>query len=216
VTHGVWAGPKPFRSDAQVLFTGPDPALDALRNADPTDPVPHLWRVERYPPTAPPARVALVVREAKDWYELYPALSTSYHPGEVWFERADRPPEDSGPRARTARLLHWDGRSGAVEHDGTCDLVLRRTYYPGWTARLDDGPKVPVFRADGGLQAVRIPGAGTTRIRVRYRPRALVACATLSTLAISLALAVLAFEATRAFGRNRPRDRKRTNTDARS
>jgi hypothetical protein len=201
VTHGVWAGATPFRSDAQVLFTGPDPALDAARNADPMAPVPHLWRVERYPPAAPPARVALVVREAKDWYELFPTLSNSYHPEEVWFEQADLPPEAPGPRARTARLLHWDDRSGLVEHDGTCDLVLRRTYYPGWTAQLDDGPEVPVLRADGGLQAVRIPGTGQTRVRVRYRPRALVAGATLSTVAISLALAVLALEARRAFRR---------------
>ncbi len=147
----------------------------------------------------PPARVALVARAAEDWYRLFPALSKSYVTEEVWFERADLPPERPGPRARSARLLHWDGRSGTVEHDGTCDLVLRRTYVPGWTARLDDGPEVPVLRADGGLQAVRIPGTGRTRVTVRYRPRALASGASLSTVAVAVALGVLAFEARRAW-----------------
>jgi hypothetical protein len=202
VTHGVWAGPSKFRNDAEVLFVGPDPALDRMRNTDPLTPTPHLWRVERYPAVAPPARVALVARVAADWYRLFPALSKSYVTEEVWFERADLPPERPGPRARSARLLHWDGRSGTVEHDGTCDLVLRRTYVPGWTARLDDGPEVPVLRADGGLQAVRISGAGRTRVNVRYRPRALASGAILSTVALALALGVLAFEAQRAWRKN--------------
>lgn len=198
VTHGIWEGPTPFRRDAEVLFLGEDRALNEVRTKDPSLSGPRVWRVERYPGAAPPAHVALRVREAADWYELYPALSKAEVRDEVWYGRVDRPPEGPGPRARSARLLRWDGRSGEVEHDGTCDLVIRRTYYPGWTARLDDGPEAPVARADGGLQAVRIPGAGRTRIMVRYRPRPLAAGATLSGLAIGAALAALGAEGRRA------------------
>jgi hypothetical protein len=135
--------------------------------------------------------VARVVRTAADWYALYPALTGGDDPDTVWFLAADQPPDAPGPRARSARVVQWDGRTGVVEHDGTVDLVIRRTCYPGWTARLDDGPELPVVAADGGFQAVRIPGAGRTRVSVRYRPTALPRLAAVSIGAAGLALGAL-------------------------
>ena len=56
---------------------------------------------------------------------------------------------------------------------GHADLVLRRTFFPGWTARLNDGQEVPVVKADGGFQSVRLAGSGTTRVSLQYRPEGL-------------------------------------------
>ena len=44
------------------------------------------------------------------------------------------------------RLYHWDGQEAIIEHDGACDLVVRRGFYPGWQARsgartLAPGPR---------------------------------------------------------------------------
>lgn len=198
VTHGIWKGEAPVREDVEILYRGKDPALDKLQPREPAGPEPSIWRVERYPPAAPPAHVATQVREAKNWYALYARLSKRDARDEVWFERAESPHDDLSPRARQARLLRWDSVSGEVEHDGTCDLVIRRTYYPGWTAQLNDGPEEPVYRADGGLQAVRIPGSGRTRVTVRYRPTLLSSGAVVSAISVASALAILGLAALRA------------------
>jgi uncharacterized membrane protein YfhO len=87
--------------------------------------------------------------------------------------------------------VRWDGRSGEVEHDGTCDLVLRRTFFPGWTARINDGAEVPVVKADGGFQSVRLPGAGLTKVSVRYRPQGLEVGVGVSIAAAGTATAAL-------------------------
>ena len=48
-----------------------------------------------------------------------------------------------------------------MEHDGTCDLVINRTYYPGWYASVNEDPERPVTRAEIGVQAVRSGGERT-------------------------------------------------------
>jgi hypothetical protein len=181
ITHGVFLGPRPFRP-SEGLFLGEDQALDAMLPPKHDTPRPRQWRLERYPAPFPEARVARVSHVVADWYKMLPALEGTGDPDQVWFLHKDRPPDPPGPRARTARVVRWDGRSGEVEHDGTVDLVLRRTYYPGWTALLNDGVEVPVVPADGGFQAICIPGAGRTRVTIRYRPTRLA-----PLLAVSLA-----------------------------
>ena len=91
------------------------------------------------------------------------------------------------PDARFARLISWDGAVATVEHDGACDLVLARCYYPGWWSRIDDGPEEPVISADGGFQAVRIQGLGTHRVALRYQPTRIVLLASISILSVILA-----------------------------
>jgi uncharacterized membrane protein YfhO len=78
-----------------------------------------------------------------------------------------------------------------VEHDGTCDLVIRRTYAPGWTARVNDGPAAPVVRVDGGLQGVRLVGTGPSRVSVEYRPPLFTWAVAISLVASAVTLLVL-------------------------
>ncbi|MGE3822013.1 MAG: hypothetical protein AB7I30_21580, partial [Isosphaeraceae bacterium] len=191
VSHGVFDGPRPFRS-SEVLYFGPDPALDAILPPRADRPLPRTYRLERYPEPFPHARTALRTETAADWYEIYPALSRSADPDVVWFLKEHAPVDSPEPRALNARVVSWDGRSGVVEHDGTVDLVIRRTYYPGWSARLDDGSEVPVTPADGGLQSVRLPGVGPTRVTLRYQPTFLIRGVALSLLATSAAVLVIA------------------------
>jgi uncharacterized membrane protein YfhO len=102
------------------------------------------------------------------------------------------------PLATTARVRSWDGRTAVVEHDGSCVLVLRRTYYPGWSYRIDDGPEHPVLKVDGGLHGVPLAGSGTSRVDVRYRPTGLARAATVSMASLGAALLVLATAGWRA------------------
>jgi hypothetical protein len=85
----------------------------------------------------------------------------------------------------------WDGRAAVVEHDGSCVLVLRRTYYPGWSYRVDGGPEHPVLKVDGGLHGIPLAGSGTHRVEVRYRPTGLRRAATISLAALGAAVVVL-------------------------
>ena len=74
------------------------------------------WRLVSYANAYPPAHVALQAHVAADWYELYPTLSRTDARDEVWFQAEDRPPADPSPRARSAKLVRWDGRAGDIEH----------------------------------------------------------------------------------------------------
>jgi hypothetical protein len=104
-----------------------------------------------------------------NWYSMLTAPGP-IDTDEVWFLRSERPPDPPGVRARKARVVHWEQDSGEVDHDGTCDLVLRRTFYPGWKAWIDGNREVRIIPADGGLQSIRLPGSGLTRVSVRYSP----------------------------------------------
>jgi hypothetical protein len=205
VTHAIYEGTVPSPRRCKVLYLGPDPALDAIVPSKLDTQFPRLWRVEGYPDIAPEARCARKVRTVADWTVMYPEISKPADLDEVLYIAAEAPPEPPGPRARSARVARWDGRSGEVEHDGTCDLVFRRTYVPGWTARLDDGPEFPVVPADGGLQAIRIPGSGVTRVTVRYHPATLTRGLAVSLTALVLACLVIGFSAP---VRSRPTDQK--------
>ena len=201
VTHGVIESTQPF-PPGEILWVGEDPVLDRiLPRADDT-PSKRIFRVERYRDAFPEAHAAVEVGVAEDWYRIFPRLTESASLEKVWFLRDQLPPTPPGSRAKRAKVVRWDGRSGEVEHDGTCDLVLRRAYYPGWTATINEGPEFPMGQADGGLLSVRLPGAGVSRVKVSYRPTGLYRYGSVSVIASLAALIVVAFETSRSV-RNR-------------
>jgi hypothetical protein len=86
----------------------------------------------------------------------------------AWFLAEDDVP--GRPEAGSAQVVSWDGASALVEHEGACDLVIARSFDPGWTARINGGPAQRVLRVDGGYQGFRIAGSGQHRVVLEYRP----------------------------------------------
>jgi hypothetical protein len=78
-----------------------------------------------------------------------------------------------------------------VDHDGACDVVINRTYLPGWTARIDDALDLPVVPVDGGLQSVHLSGSGRTRVALRYRPPRLLPASAVSGISLTGVLLLL-------------------------
>ena len=135
--------------------------------------------------------VALRAIDAADLQTLLTQLTRAEFSDTAWFLAGDRPPDLPESRARTGRIARWDDLEGEVEHDGACDVVIRRTYVPGWTARIDDGPEVPVVPVNGGLQSVRLTGSGRTRVALQYRPPRLTAAVVISVVSSATVLLVL-------------------------
>ena len=104
-------------------------------------------------------------------------------------DATELPAEDGG----TGRVVVVSRRSGAietrVESEGGGWLALAEAFDPGWTADVG-GRSTPVYRANGPFMAVPVP-AGSSVVRVRYRPRSLMFGAALSALGL-LSLAFLA------------------------
>jgi hypothetical protein len=48
-------------------------------------------------------------------------------------------------------------------------LVFNEMYFPGWKARIDQGPKVPMIEVAGGLRALPV-AAGFHRIETHFSP----------------------------------------------
>jgi hypothetical protein len=95
------------------------------------------------------------------------------------FVDAESPPAGDGGPGRVALLLRGSGRIEArVESESGGWLVLAEAFNPGWTADVDGG-SAPVYRANGPLMAVPVP-AGSSVVRVQYRPRSLFLGAVLS------------------------------------
>lgn len=72
----------------------------------------------------------------------------------------------------------------AVESSGDAMLVVADTYYPGWTATVDDQP-TPIYRANGAFRAVPIT-AGRHTVRMTYQPRSVAIGALLSAAALAI------------------------------
>jgi hypothetical protein len=167
-----------------------DPALDQIVYRAVGEPASRLWSIVRIDDPFPEARVAARARTAPDRAALLERLSRSDELDIAWFLAEDRVPDRPG--AHRARLASWDGTIATVEHDGSCDLVIARTYDPGWLARVDDGLEWPVLPVDGGFQAVRLDGDGIHRVRLRYRVPRFALWSTISIGAAGLAIAVAA------------------------
>jgi hypothetical protein len=196
VTHGVWYGPVASEA-ADTILTQQDPALDRLAYKPPGAPAHATWRLVRYKEVLPQVRAAIRARIASDVRALISGISYDLEPSVVWYEAKDQPPSGSEPRASVARVVSWTGREATVEHDGPCDLVINRTFYPGWTASIDGGPAMSVGRAEWGVQVVHLPGAGTSHVQLTYRPTNLWAASWISAGTLVLALGGLAMEARR-------------------
>jgi hypothetical protein len=164
VTHGVWDRPI---EGSETLYAGADEALDRVTYK----PGEHAtWYLVRYADATPAVHLSLRTFEVPDVRTLFAQLTQTSATDDAWFLSGDRPPDVPGPRARSAQIRRWDGLEGDVDHDGSCDVVIRRTYTPGWTARVNNGPEMPVVPVDGGLQSVRLAGAGSSHISLQYRP----------------------------------------------
>lgn len=99
------------------------------------------------------------------------------------FVDAERPPAGDGGSGRVVLLLRGSGRvETRVESEGGGWLVLAEAFDPGWTADVGGRP-APVYRANGPLMAVPVP-AGSSVVRVQYRPRSLFLGAALSILGL--------------------------------
>jgi hypothetical protein len=190
VTHGVWPAGGRLVGGIEVLDVIADPALDQLAAGVPSLRARGPWRLVRNHRAFPPAWVARRAHTAPRWGRLYTELSRADLPDEAWFLAGDRPATLPEPTARAARVLSWDRRTAVVEHDGACILILRRTYYPGWTYRVGGGHAERVLKVNGGLQGVPLEGSGTTRVELQYRPPGLAQAAAVSLAALGAALFV--------------------------
>ncbi len=173
----------------QELGRWRDRALDRIVPRSPTEPPARLWSIIRLDEPFPEARAAARARTASDRRALVDQLSHFDDLDVAWFLAEDGIP--ARPDARSARLNSWDGSVAEVEHDGPCDLVIARTFDPGWLARVSGGREHPVQPVDGGFQAVRIEGSGTDRVALRYRPPRFEIWAVTSLLASVLIVATL-------------------------
>lgn len=192
VSYGVW-GSQDDVLDVSVLAQIPDPALDRVMSGADSAKRGGLgpWKIVQTPIPFPSAWVARRAQEVPNWARLYTALSQSDDPDVAWFLPGDLPSPLPTPSARAASVKSWDGKTAIVEHDGPCILVLRRTFYPGWVYRINDGPEQPVLKVDAGIQGVRFAGAGTSRVTVYYRPTGLRETAAITLAALASAVVVL-------------------------
>jgi hypothetical protein len=186
VTHGIWDGPVE-RQGVVTVMQSSDPALDRVAYKPPGAPARADWRIVRYAEPFPQVRPATLVRLAPNERSLVSGISFDTDPKAVWYGPDDNPGPLPEPRAASATVLSWDGATAEVEHDGSCDLVVNRTYYPGWSASIDGGPDRPVARAEIGVQAVRLTGRGRNRVTFLYRPNGLATALPVSFAALALA-----------------------------
>ncbi len=167
-----------------------DRALDRIIYHAAAEPATRAWSIVELDQPFPEARVAFRSRTIDDRRALIDRLSRSDDQDIAWFLAEDQVP--GRPDTQSARLLGWDGSAATVEHDGSCDLVVARSFDPGWTARIDEGPARPVFPVDGGFQAVRLDGSGVHRVTLRYRTPRLSFWAAITIVAAILDLGAVA------------------------
>jgi hypothetical protein len=145
-----------------------DPALDQIVYRTPAETAHRAWSVVQLDEPFPEARVVSRCQIAPDRRTLVNRLSRWDDLDIAWFLADDGVAEHVD--ARSARLASWDGSVATVEHDGSCYLVIARTFDPGWRAHIENEVEQPVLPVDGGFQAVRLDGSGVHRVHMSYRP----------------------------------------------
>jgi hypothetical protein len=170
-----------------------DPALDQIVYRRPDQPLERSWSIVHLEDPFPEIHVASRAVAIADRAILFDRLSRSDDRDVAYFLATDGVP--ARPPAQSARLLSWDGSTteamAVVEHDSPCDLIVSRTYDPGWHARIDGGPEIPVVPVNGGFVGVRIEGAGTHRVALHYAPPRFVLWAAISAVAAGVIVLVL-------------------------
>jgi hypothetical protein len=189
VTHLV-DGRRAAAAFGEELGRWRDPALDRIVYHAAGEPASRSWSIIRVDDPFPEVHVASRARTSPDRATLVERLFASDDREVAWFLAEDRVP--GRPDAGHARLTAWDGTTATVEHDGPCDLVIARTFDPGWLVRVDDGPERPVLPVDGGFQAVRLDGAGLHRVSLHYRTPRIALWSAISIAAASLEIAAAA------------------------
>ncbi len=166
-----------------------DPVLDRLVARDPFQPAPRDWSIVLLADPIPEARAAVRAFTAATLGDLLNRFTREDDLEIAWFLAEDDVP--GRPAAESARVVSWDGVRATVEHKGTCDLVIARSFDPGWTARINDGEPRRVLHVDGGYQGVRITGTGVDRVVLEYRPPGWVWYVRLSSLSAAAVILVL-------------------------
>ena len=129
------------------------------------DPDLNVYRNRRFQP-----RVHMLgtVRSVPDQEAAFATLhDPTFRPlEEVVLEGA---PARQGP-AGTAQVVAWEVNEVQVKTQSPVDgvLLVAQVWYPGWEARVDEGPWQPVLRADAAFQAVEVP-AGEHVVTLRFR-----------------------------------------------
>ena len=202
VTHGVWGSTDNVKG-TEVLAEIADPVLDQLMMGSSSSRRGGLgpWKLVKDTNPFPPAWIARHIREAREWGMLYTELSLTDALDDAWFLSIDAPFRVAGAFAQAAEVESWDGQTAVVAHDGNCILILRRTYYPGWISQINGGPKQPVLRANGGLQAIQLTGVGKSRVLVRYQPTGLSSAIATSLAGTIAAVLILTAAGWKAFHR---------------
>ncbi len=153
-----------------LIYDGPDPALDDLARS----PRPgKRWRLYRRDDARSGPRLATRVRLAADDRSARDALFRAPMPDQETVVAPQANLTLSAPLATSARLLEHTAKSGRVEHNGPCLVVLDRIHYPGWSYRLNsETADRPTVSVEGGRQALWIDDKGETRYHLRYEPTA--------------------------------------------
>lgn len=118
----------------------------------------------------------------------------------------DRSPATTGSAGAVAGQVRWRTDSPnevrlEVRSDKPAWLVVLDSWDPGWSASVD-GQGTDIVRADYNFRAVRVP-AGTSTVRMSYRPPGLVVGTAVSGLTVALIVAVLVVPPLRRFARRR-------------
>jgi hypothetical protein len=192
-----------------------DPLLDQIMATIPKSRQGGLgpWTLVKLPEAFPSAWIAHELHEVREWEKMYSFLSLNDRPDEAWFGSEDGPTGFPRSNHGSAHVKSWDGKTAIVVHDSPCILILRRTYYPGWSYRLDGAHARPVLKVNFGLQAVPLLGSGTRRIEIQYSPTGLPLAAAISLTALAAVIIVYILVGLRAFKRRRRAFSSHMNSD---
>ena len=204
VTHEIWGSADPVLGTT-VLERINDPLLDQIMATIPKSRQGGLgpWTLVKLPDAFPSAWIAHELHEVREWGKLFSFLSSNDRSNEAWFESGDGPTGFPNSNRGSAHVKSWDGVAAIVVHDSPCILILRRTFYPGWSYQLDGAEPRSVLKVNSGLQAVPLLGSGTRRIEFHYSPTGLPLAAAISLTALAIVIIVFIFAALRALRRRR-------------
>jgi hypothetical protein len=199
VVYGVW-GSQDDVQGTDLLAEIADPALDRVMRGASIMERGGLgpWKLVTVRNPYPSAWVARHILEMPSWARLYSELTDGDGSSEAVILSEDLPSSLPEPLARFASIKGWDGNSAIVEHDGSCILILRRAFYPGWVYRINDGQERPVIKVNGGLQGVPLTGSGGSRVTLSYRPTGLTKAAAVSLAALAAVFSVCGFATVKA------------------